>query len=263
MCNCGKKRGVGDGSRGGGTGVGDAPVSVPTVVVTPQPISRAVDRRQAMGGRSVVPAIRAAPAAPVVRSAPRVVPVVRRAQPVVTVRPTRASAPVVTRHTLTSAPTVSISHRAPVARQAVLRRVPAHRLATVVAAPEERIIDPDIWGPPLWRVLHTLAELRGSDPMWPILLDVMRAGLPCPECRYHYNAWYESHPIGGVDMGEWLLALHNDVNRRNEKAQWTRERVRAAMTEVTVRDLHSLIGLIQGKVSDEVCGLLLRMIGRL
>ncbi len=133
---------------------------------------------------------------------------------------------------------------------------------TVVES-KEHIIDPSIWGPPLWRLLHALAELRGTDPLWPILLDVMRAGLPCPECRYHYNAWYEGHPVEGVEMGEWLMRLHNDVNRRNEKAIWNRESVKAAVGGLTVKDLHELLGQIHGKVSNDVCELLRRMIGLL
>ena len=60
----------------------------------------------------------------------------------------------------------------------------------------------------------------------------MRAGIPlifCGECVTHYIRYISAHPPpveGQRALAQWLIALHNDVNRRTGKASdWTYERV--------------------------------------
>ena len=127
---------------------------------------------------------------------------------------------------------------------------------------EPTIIDPVIWGPPLWRLLHTLAELRHTDTDWPHLLTTLRSCLPCPDCTNHYNAWIDRHPTNG-DMKAWVLALHNDVNRRNGVIQWTPDMVSASVSSVRRTDLIALLGSIRGKVGEPACKILSTMIDRI
>jgi len=67
----------------------------------------------------------------------------------------------------------------------------------------------------------------------------MKGALPCPECSAHYNAWITANPVSlpvsGVELqvaiSSWILALHNDVNRRNDVDPWTLEQVAAVYTD--------------------------------
>jgi hypothetical protein len=89
------------------------------------------------------------------------------------------------------------------------------------------------WGPPLWRLLHGLAEYLGNQniPMMAtdeaheivfILKDIEKI-LPCAICRAHYAAYRKSHSVEsfhqmrGYTLREavrkWLYTLHEDVNR--------------------------------------------------
>jgi hypothetical protein len=104
-----------------------------------------------------------------------------------------------------------------------------------------RVKEPSIpmneeWGPVMWRVLHGLAEKSGNvnDPVhkieevnvWPRLIKVLTQGLPCDECRDHFNIWLKANPFklptNYIQTKEyikkWLFDLHNNVNERNGKS---------------------------------------------
>ena len=185
-----------------------------------------------------------------IRAPPAVPPPIRRAAPVV-------AAPVV------AAP-VRVGTAPPVRVTAPVRA--ATRQAPVVVAAPPRIYDTSIWGPPLWRILHKVAEVAETDTEWPSLLVALRACLPCPDCSRHYNAWVDEHAVdSGIDGGAkaWLLALHNDVNRRKGVSQWTPDMVSASVAAVRKRELDALLRRIRGKVGDAACQILTRMIGRM
>jgi hypothetical protein len=91
-------------------------------------------------------------------------------------------------------------------------------------------VDPAIWGPPLWRFLHSTAARVGTgtgEHVWTTVLEAMKTGLPCQECTDHYRAWFATHPVDG-SVSAWLLALHNDVNRRRQIPEWSAEQLAAA-----------------------------------
>jgi hypothetical protein len=227
MCNCGKKRGV---AGGGGRGI-DTTTAVPT-------IARAVPTVAPRAVPTVAPTVVRTVTRAVPTVAPRAVPTVApRAVPTVTTRP---------------APTVTTR---PVARQ-----VPSMR--RIIRRTTQSIINPAIWGPPLWRLLHTLAELRQTDTEWPHLLSTLRSCLPCPDCSHHYNAWVDGHAIDG-DMKAWVLALHNDVNRRKDVIQWTPDMVSVAVGAMRQKDLRALLGRIRGKVGEPACKILTSMVDRI
>jgi hypothetical protein len=89
------------------------------------------------------------------------------------------------------------------------------------------------WGPPLWKILHGLAEALGNQPVAMlatdeaheivfILRDVEKI-MPCQLCRNHYHQWRKDHPLEEIDklrghmlktgVREWLYNLHENVNR--------------------------------------------------
>jgi hypothetical protein len=87
------------------------------------------------------------------------------------------------------------------------------------------------WGPPLWRLLHTLAEQLGKQPVPSLSVDERRACLqflhsiesvlPCEKCKHHYRAWRQKNPPttfgNGVELRNsvrtWLWALHSEINQ--------------------------------------------------
>lgn len=88
----------------------------------------------------------------------------------------------------------------------------------------------EVWGPPLWRLLHSLAERLGRQTIPLLVMDEKRAWIsslkavgqvmPCLACRNHFREWSgrrrleqfaNTHAIRDTAR-EWLWALHSEVN---------------------------------------------------
>jgi len=169
------------------------------------------------------------------------------------------------------------SERSVVSRQSLLRPgmprnvSPATPATPAPPAPPETplIADTSVWGPPLWKVLHTAAQCRGVKTrysLWVKLFKELRTGLPCPDCSAHYNAWLNAYPIrvslvpnGGVDIGKWLLNLHNDVNRRTGKPTWTLMQVSTSYS-TNIADAKEIAETLQGKIGDRAYTTLLALL---
>ena len=144
--------------------------------------------------------------------------------------------------------------------------------ATAVAAPAAVVthletVDTSVWGAPLWKILHIAAQrsnARNSVPAWRAVLDAMKTGLPCPDCSAHYNAWYRSHPLRiglmpNMFQGaivRWLLDLHNDVNRRTEKAMWNTHQMAAKYGGEKVATAKALADSLSGILGSNLSGAL-------
>jgi hypothetical protein len=105
-----------------------------------------------------------------------------------------------------------------------------------VAAPEPTFppiaiptVDTAIWGPPLWTVLHTLAEFTHAHGLYVPWVDTLRSlvgNLPCPECAFHYEQWCRKNGLPKprrpadlhVAIRTWVGRLHNEVNKRTGSA---------------------------------------------
>jgi len=89
------------------------------------------------------------------------------------------------------------------------------------------------WGPPMWKLLHSMAEKAGTSVLqvdekraWISFLRLTEGILPCPMCRDHYRQWRRTHPLEDFlanhgdlfreRVREWLWGLHDDVNSRRE-----------------------------------------------
>lgn len=92
----------------------------------------------------------------------------------------------------------------------------------------------DVVGPPLWRSLHaiTFAYPQQATPEHTAaavaLFDALVPLFPCDKCRPHLAAELKRHPVAEVAGGRetfarWLVDLHNRVNARLGKPQWTFE----------------------------------------
>jgi hypothetical protein len=89
------------------------------------------------------------------------------------------------------------------------------------------------WGPPLWKMLHGIAETLGNHtvPMLAtdeaheivfLLRDVEKI-IPCQLCRTHFREWRKDHPLEDINklrgymlktgVRQWVYDLHEAVNR--------------------------------------------------
>ena len=88
-------------------------------------------------------------------------------------------------------------------------------------------INPEIWGPSLWKFLHFLTLSYPENPseeeqnrMFDFLTSLQEI-LPCEKCRSNFN----KHLItlssdilkDNVLLVKWLFNVHNDVNKSNNK----------------------------------------------
>jgi hypothetical protein len=76
-----------------------------------------------------------------------------------------------------------------------------------------------VWGPPLWKVLHTLAEFSDNSPLWFDILNAMETHIPCPVCKTHFTEYKTQNPAPADHQGivDWFFILHNIVNARTNK----------------------------------------------
>jgi hypothetical protein len=150
-----------------------------------------------------------------------------------------------------------------VQRGAGNRTVAVVKSAPVILA----TVNPSIWGPSLWKILHIAALRSGSRstiPHWRSILEAMMSGLPCPDCSDHYNAWYRSHPLRlglmpNMFQGaiiRWILEVHNDVNRRTGKAVWNTTQLAATYGGETIATAKALVDSLNGVIGARLSGAL-------
>ena len=99
-------------------------------------------------------------------------------------------------------------------------------------------MQPNHWGPNLWRSIHYIAlgypGNRAADPETRAAYIAFYRNLwyviPCLKCAVNYKRHIDAEmpPIEGfMDSGkslfEWTVALHNVVNRELGKREWTVE----------------------------------------
>lgn len=72
------------------------------------------------------------------------------------------------------------------------------------------------WGPRIWRILHTLAEIsdRGDcGPAWRVVLRETAEMLPCAVCRTHFlenmrHIRFEAGRAPRAELRRWLWSVH-------------------------------------------------------
>ena len=86
------------------------------------------------------------------------------------------------------------------------------------------------WGPPLWTLLHGLADrsdvivkphtIAYAARQWIRLLEALPMSLPCPICQTHATDWVKAHPVQPLLkvtslkewLVDWLYTFHEAVN---------------------------------------------------
>jgi len=87
---------------------------------------------------------------------------------------------------------------------------------------------PEVWGPPVWNFIHTLAEKVNEDSFNSVkvgLFSIIKRiclNLPCPECSQHANQFFMRVNISKIhnksEFKHMLYVFHNAVNKRKRKA---------------------------------------------
>ena len=87
----------------------------------------------------------------------------------------------------------------------------------------------EIWGPPLWKIIHGIAYYSGKvtsnrilaideqrEFQW--LIKHLEMVIPCIECRRHVIGYRAAHPIElSVSAVKWAWEFHQAVNTRLKK----------------------------------------------
>jgi hypothetical protein len=81
-------------------------------------------------------------------------------------------------------------------------------------------VSPRVWGPPLWLLLHALADSGGDNGgNVRIALKCLTVLLPCGACRADLETWLTERAKSvddddGGDVSALVIDLHNHVNRK-------------------------------------------------
>ena len=152
------------------------------------------------------------------------------------------------------------------------------------------------WGPPLWKILHGIAECLGNQtiPMIAtdeaheivfLLRDVEKI-MPCQLCRNHYREWRKNHPLEDLDrlrgfmlktaVRQWVFDCHEHVNHsRNIESGFTVEQMPELYGNVDFKEawgdfftkvkLNTEVGLVSQSVLQNFhrrFGMLRKLVGK-
>lgn len=86
---------------------------------------------------------------------------------------------------------------------------------------------PEVWGPPIWTLFHTLIEKVKDDEFQNIYIELFNniksicSYLPCPDCSLHAKQFLNTVKIQTIstkkDFKDMLYVFHNSVNKRKKK----------------------------------------------
>lgn len=94
-------------------------------------------------------------------------------------------------------------------------------------------ISPSLWGPHCWKFLHFVTLSYPDNPTEADKTSVknfifsLKNVLPCEKCRHHFHINLNTFPLtdkvisSRYNLINWLLSVHNEVNARNNKKQYT------------------------------------------
>ena len=138
--------------------------------------------------------------------------------------------------------------------------------------PSSRTSPTATWGPLLWNAIHTLTWLDLSEGVltgcWCDFVDVLMEHLPCAECAGHLREWIAERPFvadTAAAVHEWFVDLHNRVNARHQKPEWSAEAVathygRHVDPGIALINLYTSLGDLDDYMDEVVAGRLRQMI---
>lgn len=97
-------------------------------------------------------------------------------------------------------------------------------------------MDPTVWGPKLWFVIHTVALNYPDNPTYEDkrvmeeFLNNLKHTIPCEKCKIHYRQRLQRNPIinylnNKQSLFRYTIDLHNQVNKSLGKKIYTYDEV--------------------------------------
>jgi hypothetical protein len=76
-------------------------------------------------------------------------------------------------------------------------------------------MDPNIWGPSGWIILHRLSFLFDNSEDAKKFYKTLEYILPCSTCRFNYKSHIEKikFPKTKCDISNWIYKIHNRINK--------------------------------------------------
>ena len=93
-------------------------------------------------------------------------------------------------------------------------------------------VEPKIWGPSVWSTIHTTALFADSSKKYAdfqIFVSGLSELLPCATCREDFSIYVKKNPVT-VPVFEWTVKLHNHVNKKLGKTEFSLETAKSAWT---------------------------------
>ena len=93
-------------------------------------------------------------------------------------------------------------------------------------------MNPEVWGPPAWTFLHSVTLAYPDNPSdidkynYENFFNILQPILPCAKCSYNYMKHLQEDPITNhldskKSLVNWLINVHNKVNKSNNKRELT------------------------------------------
>lgn len=117
----------------------------------------------------------------------------------------------------------------------------------------------NVWGPFGWYFLHSISyynlfnslSLKEKEGLKLIIIS-LNSIIPCPECRKHFSQKYKKIDINKLidnpnELINWIIQIHNEVNKSNKKKSYTRHQVDQLYTLSNERQIinqHQIIKFI-------------------
>jgi hypothetical protein len=125
-------------------------------------------------------------------------------------------------------------------------------------------VEPAVWGPHVWFILHSLAELAFRNPngnrlegSWASFVAAVAESIPCPTCARHFRTWMSWVPFESSVAAETVRGrfseLHNMVNRTNRVPTWSGDLAAVYAVgdlDVVNFEIRQRIDTVRGMVGD-------------
>ena len=91
-------------------------------------------------------------------------------------------------------------------------------------------MNPEVWGPQLWSVLHSITFNYPIEPSIEEInhhrtfLHSLKNVIPCETCSFELIEYIDNYPPELESKPEfinWMIELHNHVNRKLDKREYT------------------------------------------